>query len=760
MPSGGDAAAPSGSRCNLVAAAHSSPAPEQRTPLTDDQIDATEAFKILSQFPTPKDICISVKGEYWERLPELRGKRLSGIILQWVKKTSPDRKLKVQWEDGHDVEHLDQLLHPDVDLQFLPYANGRPPPRLQGRAAIRELQAQQQAAVAPETVIVEYDDGSVRKQQVWTVLQPTAVTVDQRTEEWQKPKLNRELKSLQSPYKMWVQAALPINMVLQLQRFMNQRLTGAKDDFKHRKTSPGEVIRFLSYMGALAIERGLPLDEMWRNSKLEKDLRQPPAFGDHGMSKNRFNHLRSLAAKMWDVSAESESADPNADCWRWCRMPVDTFNEHYAEVFVPGTLTGPDESMAPYEGIEGDDPHNIPHLHFVKRKPKDLGAELNTQADGQAGGIYRLDIERAKADPFPRKFQDEWGYTTALNLRLAETILNSNRIFSGDSRFMSVDAIEDLHLNGLYGIGDVKTKTSRYPVQKIKELCGQEPGDWSVMSTELADGFKVYAIGHRRGGEVHTFVSSCGLTVPGKPQKHPEDKSVYGNMEPRKCPQVLNWWTQQQPKIDKNNRFRQDILAIEERFVTKSFPFRMLTTVLGMTFANAYEWYCYFVDADKYTDFLSFLRELTFDGMHNTYDDVANAHSSSTAGPSATQRARGSPMRRSPRALAMQHKAIGLKSLPNYRGSNKQKCVVCKDNLHKTSWCCSECSTAERVFSIHPNCVSYAQKTIMYDCLKKHLQEPDLKEHWANIVIPSGRKHSGSRRKRPLFSSSSSEDDD
>ena len=74
--------------------AHAEVAP--RDPLSNDEIDATLAFKILSQFKTPKDICISVKDEYWERLPELRGRRISGTILQWAKKEIPERKLSVQ----------------------------------------------------------------------------------------------------------------------------------------------------------------------------------------------------------------------------------------------------------------------------------------------------------------------------------------------------------------------------------------------------------------------------------------------------------------------------------------------------------------------------------------------------------------------------------------------------------------------------------------------------------------------------------------
>ena len=55
---------------------------------------------------------------------------------------------------------------------------------------------------------------------------------------------------------MWERAALPMGMLTDMERFFNQRLDGSKDDWKYRKTTVGECIRFCGYMGALAVERG------------------------------------------------------------------------------------------------------------------------------------------------------------------------------------------------------------------------------------------------------------------------------------------------------------------------------------------------------------------------------------------------------------------------------------------------------------------------------------------------------------------------
>lgn len=250
----------------IVAATQAAARP--RVPLTEDEVVSCEAYRIISQFKTPKDIRVSVRGEYWECLPQLHGRRLEGTILQWAKRDPPNIKLKVQWEDGHDTEFLDQLFHPDFDLKFLPYIDGRPAPKLVGRAAARACQVLTQSD-PKESVVVNYNDGSVSKQQVWYVEQPESVIQDQRTQEWNRPKLNRPKKSLETPYEMWVNAALPLGWVSKLVTFFNQRLSGEKSDAQNRKTSPGEIIRFFGYMSALCVERGLPVDDMWRNQLLD-----------------------------------------------------------------------------------------------------------------------------------------------------------------------------------------------------------------------------------------------------------------------------------------------------------------------------------------------------------------------------------------------------------------------------------------------------------------------------------------------------------
>ena len=192
------------------------------------------------------------------------------------------------------------------------------------------------------------------------------------------------------------------------------------------KVIPSRVLGVMHDSRAWAGVRRLPIEDMWRHAPLPKDLRPPPSFGDHGLSKNRFTRLRALAGQLWDASLDDEASSKrheysaDKDMWRWAMTPIECFNEHYHEVLKPGSLVGPDETIVPSDHQEGPAPQQIPHAHFVPRKPKDTGAELNTIADGQCGGIFRLDIERGKTDPWPRKYENEWGYTSALNFRLGE----------------------------------------------------------------------------------------------------------------------------------------------------------------------------------------------------------------------------------------------------------------------------------------------------------------------------------------------------
>eukprot|EP00965_Chrysotila_dentata_P224269 6194089-Pleurochrysis_carterae.AAC.1 len=61
-------------------------------------------------------------------------------------------------------------------------------------------------------------------------------------------------------------------------------------------------------------------------------------------------------------------------------------------------------------------------------------------------------------------------------------------------------------------------------------------------STKLDTRHSIWALGYRRGGEVHTYIMSLGLTLLGKPQRHAQEQAD-GTRDPsRPCPRALNDW--------------------------------------------------------------------------------------------------------------------------------------------------------------------------------------------------------------------------
>ena len=164
-----------------------------------------------------------------------------------------------------------------------------------------------------------------------------------------------------------------------------------------------------------------------------------------------------------------------------------------------------------------------------------------------------------------------------------------------------------------------------------------------------------------------------------------------------------------QPHIDKNNRWRQDILAIEERFATTSYPFRSLTTLMGLIAANSFTATDAFVGDRGAWEFRPFVHALAYAAMHNTYDSDHEPRWSRPPVPS--------PVRMSPRTSAKAHFLIPIKCVVGWKGKLQQKCAVCRVNC---GYCCSECSDANGIFPLHPHMLLYKNVATPYACCATH----------------------------------------
>lgn len=416
-----------------------------------------EVTSILMEQSTIKEVRFSIGKIFWADRDFYAGldERIFGTLKQWV--NTRELKPKILWDDGMEdtAVSLHELLPPEVQFKLEPYANGNSAPKRSRRTA---APAAPPAAADRRHVDIDYKVGNAMRQQRWFYETPEAIHVDARQDERQRPQINRESHLYQTAYGMFVHVALPMPWIKKMfgdTGYINQRLDGTSEDYRHRKTTVGEGIQFICYRLCIANNPGRPVRAMWQDKihPGEKSTMPPPAIGRFGMSENRFIHLQSLVAMQFSVSeAELDKADP----WRYCGLATDCFNEHWEEVMAPGWLLAPDESMAWYTGHVSDGikvlPTDLPFLSQVPRKPKPLGGELKTTAEGECGAVIRavlaLKYKRARGQPqVESPYLKEWGATTAQCMELIEPWLNTNRCFGADAHFISIDSIEGLRLN-------------------------------------------------------------------------------------------------------------------------------------------------------------------------------------------------------------------------------------------------------------------------------------------------------------------------
>eukprot|EP00966_Prymnesium_polylepis_P288178 6656067-Prymnesium_polylepis.1 len=148
--------------------------------------------------------------------------------------------------------------------------------------------------------------------------------------------------------------------------------------------------------------------------------------------------------------------------------------------------------------------------------------------------------------------------------------------------------------NGLHFIGDVKTGTNRFvPKDVLNAATARDNGAWATFTSELVLGgdttVPIYAVSHRRGESIHGLVATCGTALSGSSHYayfEDDEERAMGEIQEfelaRSCPKVLNDFTIAQQTIDRNNRYRQHILAMEKRLVTNNFSFRFSTSRFGV----------------------------------------------------------------------------------------------------------------------------------------------------------------------------------
>lgn len=714
-----------------------------------------------------KNVRLSVKSEYfgvdWAK-EDAEQDRYEGVVNKW--KTEGEI-LMIKWEGWASAKatHLDDLKHDadgnSLELQLLPYEDGRAPPVFQEPRPVRRAPAPAARSASSSggngdssgsEEDEEDDDGPPdeyeNKGVTWQLRPPQYIKKDARTAARQPATLNKGDLRVDTIDRMF-DYLLPDDLLEFIVNKSNPKLLGS--NAIDRKLTVPELKQWWGYALAASLHTGITLEKLWSDTPIPESIMPPPMFGQHGMVWKRFKRIRGVMS-----FGASDPATLEQDPWAFVRPLVDKFNEARAAKFNPGWLITMDESMCAWRGQEGEGSiSKCPKISFVPRKPEPLGVELKTTADALSGVLIRLEICEGKKRHGDQEWYDEYGHTTATSLRLVKPWFGTNRVVAGDSWFASVKLANALLGNGLHFIGDIKTNKAQFCGDALELATGVEQGDWAVYSTDLKLGgnqtMPIYAVSARRSTVIHNFVATCGTTLPGNNQRiyeegddgdTPEAASVDAVVHTckRKCPRVLNDYTLAQPAIDRHNRYRQFILGMEKRIHTNQFSMRFGTTIFGMMFTDAFFAHKYWNDPNA--DFKAEMGKLAYRMMHNP--DLPAKQPA--AAPQVSRKRSGSPSSDCS-ADGESHVLCKLVDLPGFQGYHQQRCAWCPQ---RTVWCCATCSVAP--FDLVPLCRdSFRHRgngVIRRSCCSNHRQQP--------LVFPKGRagpQLGGVKRRRTSGSS-------
>jgi hypothetical protein len=274
---------------------------------------------------------------------------------------------------------------------------------------------------------------------------------------------------------------------------------------------------------------------------------------------------------------------------------IDGHNAARKRELRPGSRLTPDESMVSWTGNSG--PGGIPHLSFIRRKPKPLGCEFKSVCDGSTGVCLYIETQEGKVRMARKMFVDTYPATTACTVRMlqkmgcCETALPEERKLkrriTADSWFASRKTVRacDDEL-GVEFTGPVKTATRGFPSEAMRwALSTMDRGQHCVFQEE---GKNLWAVGWV---DVHykLYITTHGSTAAGLPadkKRQRPDGRNYRIQVPR--PKVLAQYQQEMGWVDRHNRYRQHALGLGTLWKTKRWQTRIQMEVLAMALVDSF----------------------------------------------------------------------------------------------------------------------------------------------------------------------------
>ena len=222
--------------------------------------------------------------------------------------------------------------------------------------------------------------------------------------------------------------------------------------------SMGEYLRFKGYLLMLTLYDVGPRRKLWLDT--EVGVLRYPDIGRFGLSSFRFEFLLRHFVIM-----DSTVADRKANAYFRVDAFVAHFNQHRAKTVIPSLDLEVDESMCAWRGKDGNFySDGLPHVTKIIRKPKGVGTEFKSIADGKSRVLLGLETVKGcyeeDEDGNVCVIDDEQfsvGAGTGWLLRLTKPWHGTQRRVGGDSGFGSAEGAVALYSVGLYCSLNIKT---------------------------------------------------------------------------------------------------------------------------------------------------------------------------------------------------------------------------------------------------------------------------------------------------------------
>lgn len=213
------------------------------------------------------------------------------------------------------------------------------------------------------------------------------------------------------------------------------------------KVTVGQLQTWLGVWFAMCLDptRG-DRGDYWKTKPDNESVLTHRNFGSRfKITKNRFEMITK------NFQLEGPRPEGNIDEFFQVRQFVEDFNRHRLQVVNPGPTIVIDECMSYYEGMNSKYSANgCPGLTKIIRKPLGIGIELKAACDGDTNCLMKLEIQEGALPMRVKEYHDQFGYSTAVTLRLTKPWHGSGRTVIGDSAFGSLKTCVQLANRGLF----------------------------------------------------------------------------------------------------------------------------------------------------------------------------------------------------------------------------------------------------------------------------------------------------------------------